>query len=166
MAEKQKSAPRPKASRAIQVGDTVELLKYGTKATVLAIEKDGTYELQAGIMKLTAKAKEIYLLENTSKPAAKPRPAANPNREFRAAATSPELDIRGMASDEAIPVLDIFLDNAFRANLPSVRIIHGKGTGVLRAAVQAHLRKSKYVKRFRVGVYGEGENGVTIAELT
>ena len=66
---------------------------------------------------------------------------------------------------EAIPVLDIFLDNAFLANLPSVRIIHGKGTGVLRAGVHDHLRRCKNVKRFRVGVYGEGENGVTIAEL-
>ena len=70
-----------------------------------------------------------------------------------------------MAVDEALPVLDIFLDNAFLANLPSVRIIHGKGTGILRSAVQDHLRRCKYVKRFRIGVYGEGENGVTIAEL-
>ena len=164
LADKQKQAPRPKATREICVGDTVELLKFGTKATVLSIEKDGTYQLQAGIMKLTAKKNEIYLLENASKPAAK-KPVQKTDRVMRAAATSPELDIRGMAVDEALPVLDIFLDNAFRANLPSVRIIHGKGTGILRAGVQDHLRHCKYVKRFRVGVYGEGENGVTIAEL-
>jgi len=162
-AEKKKSAARPKASRAICKGDTVEVLKYGTKATVLAVNKDGSYELQAGIMKLTAVADEVALMETENKKTSK-RPEPGVRRELRSAA-SPELDIRGMAVDEALPVLDVFLDNAFLSNLPSVRIIHGKGTGVLRAAVQEHLRRSKYVKRFRIGVYGEGENGVTIAEL-
>ena len=89
------------------------------------------------------------------------RPSAPP-----ASPVKPELDIRGMAVDEALPVLDLFLDNAFRANLTSVRIIHGKGTGILRAAVQDHLRRSKQVKKFRLGVYGEGEDGVTIAEFS
>ena len=70
-----------------------------------------------------------------------------------------------MAADEAMPVLDQFLDSAYLANLPSVRIIHGKGTGVLRAAVHDELRRCKYVKSFRLGVYGEGETGVTIAEF-
>ena len=164
LAEKQKNAPRPAASREIRVGDTVELLKFGTKASVLSIEKDGMYQLQAGIMKMNAKKDEIYLLENAAKPAEKKRPV-RPERELRSAAASPELDIRGMAVDEALPVLDIFIDNAFRANLESVRIIHGKGTGILRAGVHEHLRRCKQVKRFRVGTYGEGENGVTIAEL-
>ncbi len=164
LAEKQKNTPRPAASREIRVGDTVELLKFGTRATVLSIEKDGTYQLQAGIMKMNAKKDEIYLLENASKPAEKKRPI-RPERELRTASASPELDIRGMAVDEALPVLDIFIDNAFRANLESVRIIHGKGTGILRAGVHEHLRRCKQVKRFRVGTYGEGENGVTIAEL-
>ena len=76
-----------------------------------------------------------------------------------------EVDLRGMDSVEAVCVLERFIDEAFRSNVPSVRIIHGKGTGVLRAAVQQSLRKSKYVKKFRLGVYGEGEDGVTIAEF-
>ena len=70
-----------------------------------------------------------------------------------------------MNAGEALGVLDLFLDNASMANLSSVRIIHGKGTGVLRKAVQDHLRRSPYIKSFRIGVYGEGEDGVTIAEL-
>ena len=70
-----------------------------------------------------------------------------------------------MDTIEAVSVLERYLDEAMRANAPSVRIIHGKGTGALRAAVQQMLRKNKYVKRFRLGVYGEGEDGVTIAEL-
>lgn len=168
-AEEKLSAPqevkkRPKPSREIREGDTVEVLKLGTHATVLSVRKDGLYELQAGVMRLTAKADEIYLLEQQK--AEKPkRPQYGTARNLRSSAAM-ELDIRGMAVDEALPVLEIFLDNAMLANLPSVRIIHGKGTGVLRAAVHEHLRKCKIVKRFRVGVYGEGENGVTIAELT
>ena len=155
--------PRPKSSREIRVGDTVELIKYGSRATVLAIGKDGTYQLQAGIMKVNAKTDEIYLLENQPKGNVK-KVIEGKVRELKAA-VSPELDLRGMAVDEALPVLDNFLDSAFLANLPTVRIIHGKGTGVLRSAVQDELRRSKYIKSFRLGVYGEGESGVTIAEF-
>ena len=154
---------RPAATREIRVGDTVELLKFGSKATVLAISKDGVYQLQAGIMKLSAGKDEIVLCENQPKGNAK-KVITGKVRELKAAASS-ELDIRGMASDEALPVLDNFLDSAYLAGLQTVRIIHGKGTGVLRSAVQDELRRSKYVKSFRIGAYGEGENGVTIAEL-
>ena len=154
---------RPAASRAIRVGDTVELVKLGTRASVLAINKDGTYQLQAGIMKITAKPDEVYLLENETQTKAK-KIIEGKVRELKAAA-QPELDIRGMACDEAIVVLDNFLDNAYMGNLPTARIIHGKGTGVLRAAVHDELRRCKYVKNFRLGVYGEGETGVTIVEF-
>ena len=85
-------------------------------------------------------------------------------RELKAAA-QPELDLRGMAADEAIILLDNFLDSAYMGNLPTARIIHGKGTGVLRAAVHDELRRCKYVKSFRLGVYGEGESGVTVVTL-
>ena len=80
-------------------------------------------------------------------------------------AMASEIDLRGMDTVEAICVLDRYLDEAMRSNLSSVRIIHGKGTGALRAAVQQSLRKSRFVKKFRLGVYGEGEDGVTIAEF-
>lgn len=76
-----------------------------------------------------------------------------------------EIDLRGMDAIEAICVLDRYLDEAMRANLTQVRIIHGKGTGTLRAAVQQDLKKNKYIKSFRLGVYGEGEDGVTIADF-
>ena len=78
---------------------------------------------------------------------------------------SNEVDLRGMDSVEAICVLDRYLDEAMRSNLKTVRIIHGKGTGVLRSAVQNSLKRNKFVKKFRLGVYGEGEDGVTIAEF-
>ena len=156
---------RPKASRGILAGDTVELLKLGTKASVLAINKDGTYELQAGILKLTAKADEIYLLENENPYAAKGGRPAHSGREMKMTAMPTEIDLRGMDAVEAICVLDRYLDEAMRAKLSTVRIIHGKGTGVLRAAVQQDLKKNKFVKKFRLGQYGEGEDGVTIAEF-
>ncbi len=161
----QKQQTRPEPSRGILVGDTVELLKLGTKASVLAINKDGTYQLQAGILKLTAKADEVYLLENEKPHMQKPARPAHSGREMKMSVMPSEIDLRGMDSVEAICVLDRYLDEAMRANLPSVRIIHGKGTGILRAAVQQTLRKNKFVKKFRLGVYGEGEDGVTIAEF-
>jgi DNA mismatch repair protein MutS2 len=80
-------------------------------------------------------------------------------------ATATEIDLRGMDSIEAITVLDRYIDEAMRGNLSQVRIIHGKGTGALRNAVQQSLKKNKFVKKYRLGVYGEGEDGVTIAEL-
>ena len=81
------------------------------------------------------------------------------------AAASSEVDLRGMMVDEALASLDIFLDNALLGHLESVRIIHGKGTGAVRKAVREHLKRSRYVKSFRPGRYGEGEDGVTVAEL-
>ncbi len=158
----QKQRPEPK--RAVLVGDTVELLKLGTKASVIAINKDGTYDLQAGILKMTVKADEVYLLENENPYKEKHRPAHS-GRQMQLSAMSAEVDLRGMDTVEAISTLGLYLDSAMRSNLPSVRIIHGKGTGALRAAVQQELRRCKYVKSYRLGVYGEGEDGVTIAQL-
>ena len=76
-----------------------------------------------------------------------------------------EVDLRGMDAVEAICALSLYLDSAMRANLKSVRIIHGKGTGALRNAVHQELKRNKFIKTFRLGVYGEGEDGVTIAEF-
>ncbi len=154
---------RPKPTRAIRPGDTVEILKLGSRATVLSVTKDGSLQLQAGILKTTVRPEEVCLIEEENKQAKKIIEHAA--RELRTMSASPELDLRGMNSAEALSVLDLFLDNASMANLSSVRIIHGKGTGVLRRAVQDHLRRSPYIQSFRTGVYGEGEDGVTIAEM-
>ena len=156
---------RPKPSRGILVGDTVELLKLGTRASVIAIGKDGTYQLQAGILKMTAKADEIYLLEQDNPYKEKKERPAHSGRQMKMTAAVSEVDLRGMDTIEAICVMERYIDEAMRSNLPSVRIIHGKGTGALRAAVQQELKKNKFIKSFRLGVYGEGEDGVTIAEL-
>ncbi len=160
----QPAKERPQPNRGILVGDTVELLKLGTKASVIAINKDGTYQLQAGILKMNAKADEIYLLENDNPYKEKSRPKHS-GREMKTEAHNTEVDLRGMDAVEAICTLELYLDSAMRSNLSQVRIIHGKGTGVLRAAVHAELRKNKHIKSFRLGVYGEGEDGVTIAQF-
>lgn len=156
---------RPKPCRGILVGDTVELLKLGTKASVIGINKDGSLQLQAGILKMTAAPEEVYLLENENPYKEKGARPKHSGREMKLSAMPTEIDLRGMDAIEAICVLDRYLDEAMRANLTQVRIIHGKGTGTLRAAVQQDLKKNKYIKSFRLGVYGEGEDGVTIADF-
>ena len=158
----QKHRPEPK--RGVLVGDTVELLKLGTKASVIAINKDGTYLLQAGILKMTVKPDEVYLLEQENPYQQKTRPAHS-GRQMKTEATPMEVDLRGMDAVEAICTLGLYLDNAMRSGMKNVRIIHGKGTGVLRNAVHQELKKNKYIKTYRLGVYGEGEDGVTIAEF-
>ena len=156
---------RPQPKRDILVGDTVEILKLGMKASVLAIHKDGSLQLQAGIMKMNAKREEVYLMENENPYQAKGGHPAHSGREMKMSAMSNEVDLRGMDVIEALCVLDQYMDAAMRGNLGTVRIIHGKGTGKLRAAVQQNLKKNKFVKSYRLGVYGEGEDGVTIAEF-
>ena len=156
---------RPVPKREIIVGDTVELLKLGTKASVIGINKDGTYQLQAGILKMTAKKDEIYLLEFENPYKEKHVRPAHSGREMKMAAMSSELDLRGMDTIEAVCVMERYLDEAMRSNLKTVRIIHGKGTGAVRAAVHQSLKRTKYVKKFRLGQYGEGEDGVTIVEF-
>jgi DNA mismatch repair protein MutS2 len=143
----------------------VELLKLGTKASVIAINKDGTYLLQAGILKMSAKPDEVYLLEVENPYKVKGGRPQHSGREMKLAAFSSEIDLRGMDSIEAIGVLQRYLDEAMRSNVSPVRIIHGKGTGTLRTAVQQELKRNKFVKTYRLGVYGEGEDGVTIAEF-
>lgn len=160
-----KPKQRPQPTRNIIVGDTVELIKLGTKANVLSINKDGLYELQAGILKLTAKEDEIYLLENEKQSNTKSIRPAHSGREMKISPSASEIDLRGMDSVEAVCVLELYMDEAMRSNIPSVRIIHGKGTGTLRSAVQQALRKNRFIKSFRLGLYGEGEDGVTIAEF-
>ena len=157
--EKKVSARPPKQ------GDTVELLKLGTRATVLSVNKDGTLQIQAGIMKLNVKPQEVYVLPQQDTQNTVKKFVEKANRQLRNLATSSEVDLRGMTADEAISVLDRFLDDALLAKLPSIRVIHGKGTGVLRKAVQQHLKRNPRIKSVRLGVYGEGEDGVTIAEL-
>ena len=161
----EEEAPPPPPTRPAVAGDTVEHLRLGVQAEVVSVKKDGSLQLRAGAMNLSAKQDEVRVLEGvTAKKQAK-KQAGTVSRAFRASAAPAELDLRGMMSDEAVGAVDLFLDNALMGKLETVRIIHGKGTGALRRAVREHLKRSKYVKEFRSGVYGEGEDGVTVVTL-
>ncbi|MGM9618473.1 MAG: endonuclease MutS2 [Oscillospiraceae bacterium] len=160
------SEPIPKPSRPIRAGDRVEFPGVRTAAEVVSV-KDGVLTLRAGSMKLTAKADEVRLIEEAELP--KPKKPAQSHlggvRVIGSVRAASELDIRGMDSLEAEAVVSQYLDSAVMGKLNTVTIIHGKGTGVLRKAVQQMLRRDPRVKSFRLGVYGEGEAGVTVVEL-
>lgn len=158
------------AQRPVQKGDRVRLLNVaGVLADVLsAADKNNNVLVQAGAMKMTVKADEIRLVEEKKLPTAsktvQPKRDA-PNRELNLRSADSEIDVRGMSAEEAIFEVDNYLSRAIMAGLPAVTIIHGKGTGVLRNAIQSHLRSKKRIKSVRTGIYGEGEQGVTIVEL-
>ncbi len=158
--------PEPEAapSREIRPGDTVMIRSMGIKAEVISISPDKNLELQAGIMRVNAKPGEVYLLENEKKKQPKSSGSVSAARTGFAR-VGPELDIRGMMTDEAIPIVERYIDNAVMSKLTTVTIIHGKGTGALRAAVQDCLKHNRQVKKYRLGRYGEGETGVTVVEL-
>jgi len=151
----------------IQKGDIVIVADIGRDATVIDVKADkkqafvmsGSIKMWVSFENLRKKSKNSQSSE-LKKTRRVTGITSRANREV-----SGELDIRGMASDEAILELDRYIDNALVSGLESIRIIHGKGTGVLRKSVQAHLRTHKAVKSYRLGTFGEGENGVTIAEL-
>ena len=151
--------------RELVAGDRVRLRRLGTLADVISVSPDGVLSLQAGIMKITAKVDEVSLVEGEPQPEIKKQLAKSEAR-LRELMAKPELDLRGMLTDEAIPVLERFLDSARLAKLDSVTVIHGKGTGALRQAVHLCLkREQRAIKSFRLGRFGEGEDGVTIVEF-
>lgn len=160
--------PIPKPSRPIRAGDLVEFPGVRQPAEVVSVGKDGTLQLKAGILKMKAKADEVRLIEDDERAARKKTPSVtirqNADRALRASAAR-ELDIRGMETLEAESVVDNFISAAVMGKLETVTIIHGKGTGALRKAVHDILRRNKAVKSFRLGVYGEGESGVTVVTL-
>ena len=150
--------------RKLVPGDKVKLRGIGAAAHVVSVGRDGALDLQAGIMKISAHENEVILLDEDVPQEVK-RQIAKGETELRALEAKPELDIRGMQTDEAIPVLERFIDNARMAKLNTITVIHGKGTGALRQAVHRNLRHEQRVKSFRLGRFGEGEDGVTIIEL-
>jgi DNA mismatch repair protein MutS2 len=161
---REEEAPPP--TRPATVGDTVELVSMGTKATVLSVNKDGSLQLQAGILKISAKQEEVRVVEGETQAKKEARRiVAQAQHILRTAAVPSQIDLRGMESFEAVAALERFLDTAMMGKLETVTIIHGKGTGAVRKAVRDYCKRSRYVKSFRPGRYGEGEDGVTVAEL-
>ncbi len=167
IAAKQAETEKKASSRPLCVGDRVEHLAMGVKGEVTAIKGEGerVATIQAGAIRLTAREDEVFLLENAPEGKTKSRPKTSSQPVTLRQGTSSEIDLRGMMTDEAIPILERYLDSAIMSKLEKVTIIHGKGTGALRAAVHQSLKMNKAVKKYRIGLFGEGESGVTIVEL-
>ena len=162
---REKAAPPPML-RPAQKGDTVTILKTGTQGTVLSVNKDGVLQLQAGILRITAKQEEVRVVEGeTQTQKAARQDIQRTEHKQRSLGAKAEVDLRGMTTDEAEMTLSQFLDRAIMGNLTQVTVIHGKGTGAVRKAVHTYLKRCKGVASFRLGRYGEGEDGVTIVAL-
>ena len=161
----EQAAPPPML-RPAKKGDTVTILKTGTQGTVLSVNKDGVLQLQAGILRITAKQEEVRVVEGeTQTQKAARQYIRRTEHKLRSLGAKAEVDLRGMTTDEAELTLSQFIDRAMVSNLTQVTVIHGKGTGAVRKAVHAYLKRCKGVASFRLGRYGEGEDGVTIVEL-
>ena len=148
--------------RELKVGDPVLIFDIDKEATVLEAPKDGQVLVQAGVIKTRVALSNLRLLTKTQQ---KKQLGRTVTRSVSTQEAATSLDLRGQNVEEGLMEVDAFLDRASRMHLSQVTIIHGKGTGVLRAGVQKHLRKCPQVKSFRLGTYGEGESGVTIVEL-
>lgn len=146
----------------LKPGETVELIHLGTKGTVINPPNDkGEAMVQAGIMKMKVHVSQLRRMEEAPKEKKK-----TGNRiQVSARPASMEVDVRGMNLEEAIGEVDSFIDNAVLAGLKTVSIIHGKGTGILRNGIQQHLKRYPAVQEFRLGRFGEGEDGVTVVTL-
>lgn len=148
----------------LKKGDTVKIISMGLKGTVSTLpDAKGALFVQCGIIRTQTNIKDLVLVEENDISTPKlQHTGAGKIKMSKSISVSTEINLLGKTVDEAIPLLDKYLDDAYLAHLPSVRVVHGKGTGALRSAVQNHLKRLKYVKEYRLGEYGEGDAGVTI----
>ncbi len=163
--ERAVSHPDPKS---LKIGDYVKVLSFNTKGTIHTLpDAKGNLTVQMGILKTKVNVRDLQLMQepvvkNKYLSSGKSGSSVRANKSYH---ISPEINLIGKNADDAIADLDKYLDDAFLANLSSVRIVHGKGSGILRKAVQKHLKTLSYIKTYHDGVYGEGDSGVTIAEF-
>lgn len=151
--------------RKLKMGDSVQIYDIDKKAVVLELpDKSGLVTVQAGIMKMRVPLGNLRLIaeKNPYKPTGKVMRSVRKATERNA---STEIDLRGQTVEEALLEVDFFIDRAVMSHLEQITIIHGKGTGALRAAIHSHLKRHKSIKSYRLGTFGEGESGVTIAQL-
>lgn len=168
MSLKQKEQPHShKIPKKLRIGDSVRVMSLNLNGTVHTLPNEkGDLYVQMGILRSLVNIKDLMLLEET--PVLGNKTASTGAGKIKMAksfSVSTEIKLIGKTTDEAIALLDKYLDDAYLAHMPSVRIVHGKGTGALRNAVHNHLKRLKYVKSYRLGEFGEGDAGVTIAEF-
>lgn len=167
MSLKQKETANHKVPKKLRIGDSVKVLSMNLKGTVHTLPNDkGDLYVQMGILRSLVNIKDLVLLEEPPTLGNKKKSTgAGKLKMSKSASVSTEINLIGKTTDEAVSLLDKYLDDAYLAHMPSVRVVHGKGTGALRNAVQGHLKRLKYVKSFRLGEFGEGDSGVTIVEF-
>ena len=151
----------------LRLGDSVRIVSMGLKGTVSSLpDKNGRLFVQCGIIRSQVSLSDLVLIEDETVNTAKmQRSSSGKLKMSKTYSVSTEINLLGKTVDEAIAELDKYLDDAYLAHLPSVRIVHGKGTGALRNAVHNYLRKNRIIKSYRLGEFGEGDAGVTIAEF-
>lgn len=151
----------------LRLGDSVKILSMNLNGTVHTLpDAKGNLFVQAGILRYQTNIRDLILVNDDATPAVhNTKTGAGKLKMSKSLSVSPEINLIGKTVDEALMELDKYLDDAYLAHLKSVRIVHGKGTGALRKAVQGHLKRQKYVKAFHLGEFGEGDAGVTIAEF-
>lgn len=161
--QKPRKALKPNA---LHLGDSVRVLSLNLEGSVSSLpDAKGNLFVQMGIFRSQVNLSDLELIEEAAPAKQLNKTGAGKIRMSKSASVSTEINLLGMTVDEALAHLDKYLDDAYLAHLPSVRIVHGKGTGALRKAVQGHLKRCKYVKSYRLGEFGEGDAGVTIAEF-
>ena len=167
--QQKNAAPNHKVPKKLRIGDSVKVISMNLKGTVHSLPNaKGDLYVQMGILRSLVNINDLILLDDDASMMAgvkANKTGAGKIRMSKSASISPEINLIGKTTDEAIALLDKYLDDAYLSHLSSVRIVHGKGTGALRNAVQTYLRRQKHVKSFHLGEYGEGDAGVTIAEF-
>ena len=150
----------------ISIGQTVFIKKLKQNATVLTLpNKSNQLQVQFGVITMNVKLEDLALPTNTVNAKKATHSSTSFKNSFKAKNISPEINVIGMTVDEAIPIIDKYLDDASMSGLANIRIVHGKGTGKLRSGIHQFLKTNKHAKSFRLGTFGEGEMGVTVVEL-
>ena len=168
----------------IKPGLNVYVNNLGSDGVVVSnISKDNTVQVQVGIMKMKVNIKNLYEAKTKSGKSSSSNNSANSANQargkvsigstgkvhgganFKAQTVKPEINVLGLTVDEAVPIIDKYIDDCFMAKLSPIRIVHGKGTGALRKGIQRYLKTNKFVDSFRPGTFGEGEMGVTVVSL-
>ncbi len=168
LAVKAKGPKKTVSPKSLRIGDGVKVLSLNLTGTVSTLPNaKGDLFVQMGILRSQVNIKDLELVEEpsvngTGAEKAKEKTGGGKIKMSKSFTISPEVNLIGMTTDEAIPALDKYLDDAYLAHLPQVRVVHGRGTGALRTAVHKRLKKLNYVKEFRLGEFGEGDSGVTI----
>jgi len=167
MSKEKKKRPKKKhKAKDFKIGDTVLVLSMGLEGSLTSLPNSkGDVNVQMGIFNSIVNIKDLEILPDKEEKEAKTKTSMGQTKIEKSAYISPEINVIGKTVDEAISIVDKYLDDAYLAHLPQVTIIHGRGTGALKKAVANHLKRTKYVKSYRAGNFGEGDQGVTVVEF-